>query len=91
MTVSLDEVKLYLRVDNNEEDELITSFIFTIEELCEGILRRPLTEFAIVPETIKQAILYGVGCLYEQREIADIKAILVFLKSVLFSYRQEEW
>lgn len=91
MTISLDEVKLYLRVDNNEEDELITSFIFTIEELCEGILRRPLVEFVTAPETVKQAILYGVGCLYEQREIADMKAILVFLKSVLFSYRREEW
>jgi len=72
-------------------DELITSFIFTIEELREGIFRRPLDKFGIVPETVKQAILYGVDRLYEQREIVDIKAILLFLKSVLFSYRQEEW
>lgn len=39
MILSLEEVKLYLRVDGDEENTLITNFIIAAEELCEGILR----------------------------------------------------
>ncbi len=91
MTVTLDEMKLFLRVDGNNEDALITSFISTAEEMCEGILRYALTDLETIPETVKQSIYYAVSCFYEQREKADAKAILELMKSLLFSYRKEEW
>lgn len=51
--LSLEEVKLYLRIDGDEEDTLIASFLDTAQELCEGILRFPLSEFEKLPETVK--------------------------------------
>ena len=40
MTVSVKEVKNFLRVDHNEEDALIRSYIYAAEALCLDILRR---------------------------------------------------
>jgi len=91
MVISLEEVKEYLRVDGESEDALITSFICSAQEMCEGILRYPLSELEVVPETIKQAICYGVACFYEQREKVDTKEILEMMKNLLFSYRKEGW
>ncbi len=91
MAVTLEEVKLYLRIDGDEEDTLITLFLTTAQELCEGILRFPLSEFEELPETVKQAILYAVATMYEKREGADIKETLDVLKRFLFAYRRESW
>ena len=87
----LEEVKLYLRVDGEEEDELIASFLLTAKELCEGVLRYSLEDFEELPETVKQALLYAVAALYEQREGAQIKDTLDVLKRLLFAYRKESW
>lgn len=87
----LEEVKLYLRIDSDEEDTLIASFLTTAQELCEGIIRFPLSEFEELPETVKQAILYAVTVMYEKREGADIKTTLDVLKRLLFAYRRESW
>ena len=91
MIIPLEEMKLFLRVDSDNEDALITSFIFTAEEMCEGILRYSLTELFVIPETIKQAVYFAVSCFYEQREKADINEILEIMKNLLFSFRKEEW
>ena len=61
MVVTLEEAKLYLRVDGDEEDTLITNFIFAAEELCEDILRCPIADFTVIPEAVKQSILYAVA------------------------------
>lgn len=87
----LEEVKLYLRIDGDEEDTLIVSFLTTAQELCEGILRFPLSEFEELPETVKQALLYAVAAMYEKREGVDIKETLDVLKRLLFAYRRESW
>jgi uncharacterized phage protein (predicted DNA packaging) len=87
----LEEVKLYLRIDSDEEDTLIASFLTTAQELCEGIIRFHLSEFEELPETVKQAILYAVAVMYEKREGADIKTTLDVLKRLLFAYRRESW
>ncbi len=91
MVVTLAVAKLYLRVDGDEEDTLITSFISTAEELCQGILRYPVLELTEIPEAVKQSVLFAVGNLYQQRENADIKEILEVMSRLLFAYRQEEW
>ena len=91
MVISLEEVKEYLRIDDECEDALITSFICSVQEMCEGILRYPQSELEVVPDTIKQAICYGVACFYEQREKVDAKEVIEMMKNLLFSYRKEGW
>lgn len=91
MIITLNEAKLYLKVEDDADDTLILSFINAAEELCEDILRFSLTEFIEIPDTVKQAVLYAVGNLYEQREALDMKAMLEFMTRLLFAYRREGW
>lgn len=91
MVVTLEETKLYLRVDGDEENTLITKFILTAEELCENILRYKLTELEIIPEAVRQAILYAVANMYEMRETFDVKSVIETMTRLLFFYRRESW
>lgn len=91
MVLTVEEVKLYLRVDGDEEDALITKFILSAEEICEGILRYELTEFEIVPEVVKQAVMYAVANMYEKREDFDVKDVINTMIALLFSHRKESW
>lgn len=91
MVLTLEEVKLYLRVDGDKENTLITSFIITAEEICEGILRYPISEFTTVPETVKQAVLYAVASMYEKRENFEVQDVIETMIKILFSYRRESW
>jgi len=91
LVITLEQAKLYLRVDGDAEDALITNFIASAEELCEGILRCPIAEFTVIPEAVKQAILYAVGNLYEQREEVELKAVLDVMTRLLFACRQAGW
>lgn len=91
MIISLEEAKLFLRVDGEEENTLITNFIITAEELCEGILRYPISELDEIPESIKQAILYATANIYEQRENFDVKSVIETMTRLVFSYRRESW
>ena len=91
MVVSLEEVKLYLRVDCDDEDTLTSTFINVSEDLVEGILRYPVSEFEIVPEIIKQAVMYSVANMYEKREDYDVKEVIDIMTKLLFSYRKDEW
>ncbi|WP_373181215.1 head-tail connector protein [Clostridium butyricum] len=91
MVVTLEETKLYLRVDSDEENTLITNFILTAEELCENILRYKLTELEIIPEAVRQAILYAVANMYEMRETFDVKSVIETMTRLLFCYRRESW
>ncbi|MEA1961275.1 MAG: head-tail connector protein [Bacillota bacterium] len=91
MIISLEEAKLYLRIDSDDEDTLITSFILTAEDICEGILRFPLSTFETVPESVKQAMLYIVAQFYELRESVDFESLTEMVRRLLFAYRQESW
>ena len=100
MIISLGEAKLYLRIDSGEEDTLITGFIITAEEICEDILRYPLSEFEEIPKLVKQAILYGVANMYEKREGSyyymkneggGISETINVMKLILGNLRKESW
>ena len=91
MVVSLEDVKLYLRVDGEEEDTLISNFINVSEDLVEGILRYSVSEFEVVPEIVKQAVMYSVANMYEKREDYDAKEVIDIMTKLLFSYRKDEW
>lgn len=92
MIVTLEETKLWIRVEHSDEDALIESFILAAEELVEGILRFPLSEFeGNVPEAIKHAVFFTVSKFYEDRNELDMAEINSVLRALLSSYRKAEW
>ena len=92
MVVTLEDTKIWLRVDGEAEDALIESLIAAAEELVEGILRFPLSVFAqSVPEPVKHAVYYTVAKLFEERNDLKHDELVHVLKALLFSYRKAEW
>ena len=91
MLVTLEEVKLYLKVDGDEDNALISSFINASEELCENILRFPLSELVTIPESIRQAALYCIANLYEKREDLNMKEVINVMIGLLSPYRRDGW
>ena len=65
--LTLSETKNFLRVDDEEDDALITSLIITAKVLIEDIIRDTIDTYDNVPEPIKQAALILVGTLYEEK------------------------
>lgn len=88
MTVSLDEMKKYLRVDFDDDDVLIENFITTGQNLCADIARLSVDELGAIPSS-KIAVMYAVAYLYEHRENADYKELTLSLRSLLFGIRKE--
>ncbi len=89
MIATLEEAKIYLRIDHSDEDTLITNLINTSENLCQDIIRLEFSELDNIPETLKIAVLYGVTYLYENREKADYKELITTLSHLLFGIRKE--
>ena len=89
MTVSLEEMKTYLRVDYSDDDDLISSLITTAEELVADVARVPVEALSPVTEgNTRVAILYTVAYLYEHREEADHHQLTLTLRSLLFGIRE---
>lgn len=88
MIVALEEMKGYLRVDFDDDDELIQYFIITGENLCADIARISVEELSEIPSS-KIAVMYAVAYLYEHREDADHHALTISLRSLLFGSRRE--
>lgn len=89
--ITLEEAKLYLRVENDEEDSLINSLLDASVELCEGILRFSLDELEEIPDLIKNAILFSTSVMYENRGEINMKGTIDTLKALLAPYRKDSW
>ena len=61
MVVTLEEMKQYLRVDYEDDDQLITSFIASAEQLCQDVLRADETTDLEKNETVKIAVMYAAA------------------------------
>lgn len=85
MVVTLAEMKSYLRVDVDEDDELITQLIIAAEDRCRGISRNDIFDS---DPTAKIAVMYTVAYLYENREEADNTVLNLTLRSMLFKRRK---
>ena len=65
--VTLEEAKQHLRVETEDEDDLINAYIDAGEEI---VLRECLPlEDGVMPSPLKAAVLLYVGDLYENREL----------------------
>ena len=88
--ITLEEAKQYLRVDFQDDDDLISSFISTATTLCMDVARIEDTDmFAASGENARTAVLYTVAYLYEHREEADHHALTLTLRALLFGMRKE--
>jgi uncharacterized phage protein (predicted DNA packaging) len=89
MNISVEETKKYLRVDYDEEDELIRGLIDSAVEIVASVSR---IDKEAVPEmeneTIRVAVLYTVAYLYEHREEADHHDLMVGLRNLLMGVRK---
>jgi hypothetical protein len=92
LVVTLEKTKEWLRVEGNTEDPLIESLILAAEDIVEGILRFPLSEYdGNVPEPVKQAIYFAVSKLYEERNELNTGELTDLLKKLLFAQRKAGW
>ena len=98
--VTLNEAKEYLRVDTADEDAMIDTLINTAGRLCADVARlsddkweavnSEVEDASLTPirETMKVAILYTIGYLFEHREEADHHGLTLTLRSILFAIRE---
>ena len=98
--ISLEEAKGYLRVDTADEDAMIGILISAAERLCADVARlsdekweavsSDTEDASLLPirETMKVAILYALGYLFEHREEADHHELVLTLRSILFAIRE---
>ena len=98
--VTLEEAKEYLRVDTADEDATIGILLSSACRLCADVARLSEEawneinadgadeEQAAVRETMKVAILYAAGYMFEHREEADHHALMLTLRSILFAVRE---
>lgn len=98
--ISLEEAKGYLRVDTGDEDAMIGILLSSAGRLCADVAR--LTDeqweavnsdtedasLSPVRETMKVAVLYTLGYLFEHREDADHHDLVLTLRSILFAIRE---
>ncbi|OLR55050.1 AraC family transcriptional regulator [Hornefia porci] len=89
MLITLDEAKLYLRIDSDDEDSLVTNIIESAEHLCRDIARLSAEEFEEEKATVRAAMLYTIAYLYEHREKADYHELIMMLRSLLFGIRRQ--
>ena len=98
--ITLDEAKGYLRVETSDEDAVIGSLLSAAGNLCRDVARLTDEQWAavdngsedadLVPvrETMRVAILYALGYLFEHREEADHHGLQLTLRSLLFGIRE---
>ena len=98
--VSLDTAKEYLRVDTTDEDATIGILLSTAGRLCADVARlsddtweavnSDTEDASLTPvrETMKVAVLYALGYLFEHREEADHHELTLTLRSILFAIRE---
>lgn len=84
MIVALEDVKVYLRIDHDDEDILLQTLIHTAETLCEQTLRKPIEEKSIHVT----AVLFCVAYLYEHQEDANMDELSRMLRYILATERE---
>ena len=91
MTLTVEEMKNYLRIDFEDDDLLIKNFITAGKKQCMDILRTDDEADMDACANGKIAVMFTVAYLYEHREEADHKAMTGTLKYLLFGIRKERF
>ncbi|MGQ9411459.1 head-tail connector protein [Streptococcus pluranimalium] len=86
----LEDIKLYLKVEHDEEDSLLSSLLSTSKQLCLDVLRKEQDDLDDEEIAVfETAVHYGVAYLYEHREKANHKELKETLYHILLSNRKE--
>ena len=85
--ITLKEAKNYLRVDYEEDDKLIQNLLFTSKQLVMDVGRMNEDSFSQNEDTVRTAMLFALGYLYENRSNPDYKKLTLNLRSILFAQR----
>ena len=86
--ITLKEAKNYLRVDYEEDDKLIQNLLFTSKQLVMDVGRMDESELAENEDTVRTAMLFALGYLYENRSSRDYQKLTLNLRSILFAQRE---
>lgn len=86
--ITLKEAKNYLRVDYEEDDKLIQNLLFTSKQLVMDVGRMDESELAENEDTVRTAMLFALGYLYENRSSPDYQKQTLNLRSILFAQRE---
>lgn len=89
--IQLKDVKNYLRIDTDEDDELIISLISSAKNLCLSISRIDESDFEKEIENLKLPMYYAIAYMYEHREEANYNELILSLRSLLFTVRRSEF
>lgn len=89
MLVTLEEAKNYLRVDTVDDDRLIETILSAAHQMSMDILRTDDPAALEQEADAKVAVLYATAYLYEHREEADHKALVLSLRALLSGSRKE--
>lgn len=90
MIVELDEIKNVMKIETDDEDELINSYLLGSISLVKGILRvSDFTKFNKQDKNlIKTAIYYATAYKYDFREKGNMKELELNLRSMLSTLRE---
>lgn len=86
--ITLKEAKNYLRVDYEEDDKLIQNLLSTSKQLVMDVGRMSEEDFSVNEDTVRTAVLFALGYLYENRSNPDYKKLTLNLRSILFAQRE---
>ena len=89
MLVTLEEATNYLRVDTVDDDRLIETILSAAHQMSMDILRTDDPAVLEQEADAKVAVLYATAYLYEHREEADHKALVLSLRALLSGSRKE--
>ncbi len=87
--LTLDEVKGYLHLDTDEDDDRVQDSLNKAYQLCLSISRLDEESFEAASGSTREAVLYTTAYLYTHREEADYKELTVNLRHMLMDIRKE--
>lgn len=91
MIVSLEEIKQHLRVEHDEDDDLLTTYLCQAQAAAEDFCRVTFEEDAAEP--VRLAILLMASHFYERRDSSDSNAYATMMEAfhaLLYPHRKIE-
>ena len=88
--ITLEEAQKYLRVDADDEDDVIQQELDAAESLVASVLRKDNLNDESSPIVVV-AVLYALAYLNEHREEADHHALTITLRNLLFGERDPKF